>query len=324
MQTSQSYSFSIDKKRNFSYSQLIKSCESGNSLAFGTVVALGTKLMQRAKLHAHFFADNSLASTAHYLASFAIGKTCQPADLLNLAQVTAIIALWEKRIAQRLPVEYITNQASYLGRKFYVNEHVLVPRSLMSAHFSDFLKTTTWQNYRVLDLCTGSGCIGITLALMHPDIKVDLVDISLEALKVAARNVHAHNLQERVTCLQSNLFENVCAPYDLIITNPPYVTTRDYAKVPGEFKVEPKLALEAGTDGLAIIAQILAQAPEYLTNDGRVIAEVGYPAAKLIKQRYKHLALSWLGYKKPSVRQTWFDKWITPLVNMDCTLILEK
>lgn len=324
----QSVNLSANSKRNLAYNLFLMACQQPNSAAnLGSIVALGTKMMRKAKLHPHFFNDNTLHANAKYLACFAL--QLPPAQFnallpLDSAMARAIFEIFEQRISQRIPVEYITKEAEYMGYKFYVNEHVLVPRSLMSTRFTDFLQMTTWHNYRVLDLCSGSGCIGITLALLNPQIKVDLVDCSLDALEVAATNVNLHGLKGRVTCIQSDLFTQINSKYDLIITNPPYVSSKEYAKVPAEFKREPKIALESGHDGLGIIHKILLQGQQYLNPHGKIIAEVGYQAAKTIKKKYPHFNFEWLSYRQPGIQPqaTWFAKWCAPLVAMDCIFII--
>lgn len=280
------------------------------------------KLMRKAKLHHHFFGDFSLYQTTLHLCLFALSLPYEYQNqallnkILTPEEILKIIPVIERRIAERIPVEYITHEAKYLDFDFYVNEHVLVPRSIMSYRFKDFLKQTHWQNYRVLDLCTGSGCIGISLALLAPNIAVDLVDISSEALKVANINIKKHNLENRVTAIQSNLFENLNNnKYDLIITNPPYVSKKDYQRTPIEFKNEPKIALESGNDGLDIVHQIFKQAKHYLNPEGLLIAEVGYASAKLIKKQYKKIPLTWFSYRRPNGKESW--------LGMDGTFLCE-
>jgi ribosomal protein L3 glutamine methyltransferase len=220
-------------------------------------------------------------------------------------------------------VEYITNEGWYLGNKFYVNKNVLVPRSTMNTRFNDFLSEIHWKNNLVLDLCTGSGCIGISLALLNTKISVDLLDVSSKALEVATINVTNYNLSNRVRCIKSDLFENVQNKYDLIITNPPYVTTAEYKASPDEFKNEPKIALEAGADGLDIIKKILAQAKNYLNEDGKLIAEVGTSVAKALKRKYPNVPFKWLKYKRTLEHATIFDIWLDRVFGMDCIFICE-
>ncbi|MDB6096539.1 MAG: prmB [Francisellaceae bacterium] len=293
------------------------------------LIKLGCKLMKKEKLHPHFFDNNTLLANAQYLACFYLKL---PYDLsnedftkitLNKKQVIDIIKLFERRIAEKIPVEFITNEAYYLGNKFYVNENVLVPRSIINTRFEDFLNDMEWENYRVLDLCCGSGCIGISLALLNPNIKVDLADISEKALVVASKNINNYLLNERVKIIHSDLFKNIHNKYDLIITNPPYVTEASYKKIPAEFKNEPKIALECGKEGLDLIHKIIHQSKNYLNPKGKLIAEIGYPAAYLIKRKYPKLFLEWLSYRKPEDQQSWFDKWLAPLVAMPGAFICQ-
>lgn len=294
--------FSQDKKREKIYQLFIASSNQGK-MTVKHLARGGCKLMRKAKVHYHFFADHSLYKNALYLALFYLNLPYEYNNRHYLnrkitpSETMGIIKLFERRITERVPVEYITQEAYYLGKKFYVNKHVLVPRSLMSTQFKDFLNKVQWKNYRVLDLCAGSGCVGVTLALLNPNIKVDLVDISHDALAVARINVKNFGLEERVTCIQSDLFENIQEKYDLIITNPPYVTEIEYQQQPLEIKNEPKIALTAGTDGLAIINKILNQSGKYLNPQGLLIAEVGYSAAIMIKKIYPQLPIKWLKCK---------------------------
>lgn len=305
---------SNNKKRNQTYQLFLQSCKKGDCTT-NDIVQLGYRLMRKANLHPHFFQNNSLLATAQHLAFFALSEPIN--KKLSIEEAIKVINLFERRIAERIPVEYITHEAEYLDHKFYVNHHVLVPRSLMNNRFSDFLNETSWENYRVLDLCTGSGCIGISLALLNPNISVDLVDIDLKALDVANRNIHRHNLQARVNCIQSDLFENINNKYDLIISNPPYVSTAHYNATPLEFKNEPKIALECGRDGLTIIHKILAQAKNHLNSNGSIIMEVGYPAAKLLKKKYRHISFEWFTYKKPFQNKSKISQWIDNLLAME-------
>jgi ribosomal protein L3 glutamine methyltransferase len=267
--------------------------------------------MKKSGVHRHFFGKNtfwhnlmgssSLLPTAQHLALHALNL---PKDdyqqhsnkRLTCDEALRIIQIFEKRISERIPTEYITNEARYLNHDFYVNEHVLVPRSLMSARFEDFLQETEWHNYKVLDLCCGSGCIGISLALLNPNIEVHLSEISDEALKVAQHNVNRFSLENRVRCIQGNLFEGISDRYDLIISNPPYVAQYEYQASPRELKNEPKIALESGVDGLEIIRQILAQSAKYLNNQGQLIVEVGFSAPKILKREFPTI-LKWLSPK---------------------------
>lgn len=295
---------SQNKKRNHAYLLFLNLCRARQGLV-KDVVRLGQVLMRKEKLYHHFFADHSLRAVAAYLAFFSLKfphEYDNPAYLnrsLSEEEARAILSLFERRIAERIPLAYLTQEAVYLGRSFHVNEQVLVPRSLMNTRFDEFLARTPWQNYRVLDLCAGSGCIGISLALMNPHLQVDLADISPEALKVAAINVERFALGSRVNCIESDLFSRINGKYDLIITNPPYVSDYEYKWQPPEIKREPALALKGGVDGLALVNRILVEAKEYLNPGGILVAEVGYEAARRLKWRYPHVGLEGLCYKKP-------------------------
>lgn len=322
--------YSQDIKRNQCYCELLTKAAK-NALTVQKLAEVGAVLMSKAKLHAHFFADFTFETTALYLAFFSLDFPYEFEDtqyldyIVNEEEVIKIIELFEERISKRIPVEYITHEAFYLDHIFYVNEHVLVPRSVMNTQFNDLLNKVTWQNNRVLDLCTGSGCIGISLALLNQNISVDLVDISEEALKVALINIQKYHLTERVHCIQSDLFNALEDKYDLIISNPPYVSDKEYQLSPPEFKNEPVLALKSGKEGLDIIERILNQARNYLTPHGLLVCEVGGMAANRLKKRYGALNLIWLKYKKSQDKQSQWDKWIFNFLNkwfgVDCIFV---
>lgn len=315
---------SSNSSRQKHYAKLVSLCGNG-SVTVDDIIQLGHAMMRKARLHHHFF-KNSLYKTAESLTFSALQLPLEyekySSQTLSEQEARNVIAIFERRIAERMPVEYITNESWYLGNKFYVNENVLVPRSVMNYRFQDFLRETQWQNYRVLDLCTGSGCIGISLALLDPRIKVDLVDVSEKALAVAAININTYSLSERVRCIQSDLFANLTDKYDLIITNPPYVSRSEYKASAAEFKNEPKLALESGKDGLDILHRIIADAKSYLNPAGKLIAEVGYPAAKRLKKHYRHIKFQWLKYKRPE-QQSFINEWIDRLFGMDCVFVCD-
>jgi len=174
-----------------------------------------------------------------------------------------VLDFLEQRVIQRRPLPYIIGEAWYAGMPFYVDERVLIPRSpiqeLREMHFSPWLREGPVE--RILDLCTGSGCIGIVCAYAFEEAEVDLADISADALEVARRNITRHELDDRVTAIESDLFSNLNGRrYDLIVSNPPYVDSADLAGMPQEYQHEPDLALGSGSDGLDITKQILRQA----------------------------------------------------------------
>lgn len=202
-----------------------------------------------------------------------------------------------RRINDRTPVSYLTNVAYFCGMEFFVDERVLVPRSpigeLIENRFEPFLQQ---EPTRIMDLCTGSGCIGIACAHMFPEAEVDIVDISTDALAVAEQNITDHGLEQQVIPLRSDLLRDIPKDkYDLIVTNPPYVDQEDMDNLPEEFRHEPELGLAAGSDGLKLVRRILANAPDYLKDDGILICEVGNSMIHM-EEQYPHIPFMWLEF----------------------------
>lgn len=230
-----------------------------------------------------------------------------------------IVDLLERRINERTPLGYLLNLSYFAGQPYYVDERVLIPRSPMaelidnqfSPYFSNGLSRAQGgvnqlphndhpiEPVRMLDLCTGSGCIAIALAYAFPDVIVDGVDISRDALEVAAINLEHHQKDDQVSFIESNLLEKIPAQrqYDLIISNPPYVDAEDMADLPNEFLHEPELALAAGRDGLDLVRHILAQAADYLTDNGLLVVEVGNSEWAL-RQAFPKIKFHWLHFTR--------------------------
>ncbi|MDO9475956.1 MAG: 50S ribosomal protein L3 N(5)-glutamine methyltransferase [Pseudohongiella sp.] len=227
------------------------------------------------------------SSTANGLETREIGES----------ELTTIQTLAEQRIQERVPIAYLVHQAWFAGLPFYVDERVLVPRSpiaeLVLHQYEPLLSTPP---KRVLDLCTGSGCIGIATALVFPSAQVDLADISSDALIVAQRNIEQHGVEGRVRAVQSDLFSGLQGSYDLIVSNPPYVSAEEVAELPAEYRHEPELGLVSDDDGLAIPLQILREAPAFLSEEGMLILELGY-SWELLAQRYPDLPVLWLDFE---------------------------
>jgi ribosomal protein L3 glutamine methyltransferase len=206
-----------------------------------------------------------------------------------------VLAFMQRRIEQREPLPYITNEAWFMQMPFYVDQRVLIPRSpiaqLIENQFSPFLKSGPIAN--ILDLCTGSGCIGIACAYAFEEANVDLADISVDALTVATLNIEKHGLTDQVQTIESDLFSELNKKYDLIVSNPPYVDKNDLAQMPKEYLHEPELALGSGDDGLDLCKQMLAQASDYLTEDGLLIVEVGNSEIHLMQQ-YPQVPFIWV------------------------------
>lgn len=218
---------------------------------------------------------------------------------LTKAEHARIIQLVNYRIYKNIPVPYLTNQAWFCGLKFYVDKRVFIPRSpIGELIMSCFHNTLSHTPHRILDMCTGSGSIAIAIALIYPHAKIDAVDISIDALKVAEYNIKLHNLEHRITPICSNLFHQLpISKYDLIISNPPYVNTSEISKLPKEFHYEPILSLSAGKDGLKIIRKILMNVTQYLNKNGILICETGLSKNILI-QRYPNIPFRWLKFTR--------------------------
>lgn len=210
----------------------------------------------------------------------------------------AVVELIGRRVNERTPLAYLLNIAYFAGLPFYVDERVLVPRSpiaeLIQAGFQPWLKD---EPQRVLDLCTGSGCIAIALAKAFPEALVDGTDISLDALSVASVNVEHHEVQDRVGLIESDVFAKLPGQhYDLIVSNPPYVDAEDMADLPPEFLKEPELGLASGRDGLDLTRRILAEAADHLTEDGVLVVEVGNSQWAL-EQAFPDVPFVWVEFE---------------------------
>lgn len=227
-----------------------------------------------------------------------------PADFLG-ARVTAeeaarIVDLLHERVDRRVPAAYLIGEARFAGLDFYVDESVLIPRSpiaeLIEDGFSPWLEPA--QVTSVLDLCSGSGCIGIACAFAFPDALVDLSDISPAALDVATRNIERHHLEARARALRADVYEGLDGErYDLVVSNPPYVSTAEMQTLPEEYRHEPELALEAGEDGMEVVARILAGGADYLRPGGIMVIEVG-ASAELLMARYPDVPFLWLDFAR--------------------------
>ena len=209
-------------------------------------------------------------------------------------EVQAVI---ERRVRERIPAAYLTHEAWLAGHRFYVDERVIVPRSfiaeLLLEQLSPWLEDAD-EVTRVLDLCTGSGCLAILAALAFPNADVDAVDLSRDALEVASRNVADYGLQDRVELLESDLFQALQGRhYDVIVSNPPYVNAESVAALPQEYQAEPALALGSGEDGLDATRQILAQAKAHLNPGGLLVVEIGHNRDAL-EAAFPALPFTWL------------------------------
>lgn len=218
--------------------------------------------------------------------------------VLTTSEMAELEQLISARIEQHLPVAYIVGKAWFAGYAFYCDERALVPRSpiaeLIRNHFEPLLAS---DPLRILDLCAGGGSIGIAAALEFKESSVDLADISVEALALAADNIALYDLGSRVKTLRSDLFAAVSGKYDLIVSNPPYVSKQEYDELPGEFLHEPELGLVSEDEGLELPLRIMREAADYLSDSGVLVMEVGY-SNELLAQRLESVPLLWLEFEQ--------------------------
>ncbi len=245
------------------------------------------------------------SDNAHDEAAYLILHTLHlPLDMLEpyldaalLAdEKTELLGKLRERIEQRMPVAYITQHARQGDFDFYVDERVIVPRSFIYELLGEPL--SPWIEYpelvhRALDLCTGSGCLAIQMAAHYPAAQIDAVDISLDALEVAAVNVEDYGLQERIQLVHTDLFEGLEGTYDLIVSNPPYVDAESVDALPEEYLHEPELALGSGEDGLDATREILLQAAKFLNPRGVLLVEIGHNR-DVLEREYPELPFVWL------------------------------
>jgi len=212
------------------------------------------------------------------------------------AEAQQIAQLLERRINERLPAPYLTQEAWLQGYRFFVDQRVIVPRSFLAPMILEQLQpwlTNPEDMMYALDLCTGSGCLAVLLAEAFPDAEIDAVDLSAEALEVAHRNVLEYGLEDRISLYQGDLFSPLAGmTYDLIVANPPYVDAESVAILPPEYRHEPALALGSGIDGLDATRIILREAKRHLNPGGLLAVEIGHNRAEL-EAAYPDLELIW-------------------------------
>ncbi len=222
------------------------------------------------------------------------------------AERAKLLTLIEARVSLRMPAPYLLGAAYMRGVRFHIDRRALIPRSFIGDLLADgALPIDPRKVRRVLDLCTGSGCLAILAALTFPRAKVDAVDLSAGALALARRNVATHRLGDRVTLHRGDLFQPLGKQrYDLILTNPPYVDARGMAKLPPEYRHEPRLALSAGDDGLDLVRRILTEAPRHLRPGGGLLCEIGRGKAPL-ERAYPDTDFVWTDTEQSSGEVFW-------------------
>jgi ribosomal protein L3 glutamine methyltransferase len=250
------------------------------------------KRLRSARLHYGHGTDNPHDEAA-FLVLRGLGLPFD-ADLSRAADPRKLEPLIRRRIDERAPAAYLLNEAWLSGVAFYVDRRVIIPRS----HIAELLRQDlpAWRTRpiaRVLDLCTGCGCLAVLAARAFPLARVDAADLSAAALAVARRNIARHRLQTRIRAVKSDLFARLAGKrYDLILTNPPYVTSAEMRRLPAEYRHEPGLALAAGKDGLDVMRRIVTEAHRYLAKDGWLLCEVG-AAREAMERAFPRLPFLW-------------------------------
>jgi len=270
----------------------------------GDFIRWGTSQFNKAKLFFGHGTDNAI-DEAVVLVSHALYLPREIPDILWYTRLTysekqQVFELLNRRVQERIPAPYLTGEAWFADLRFYVDQRVLIPRSplaeLIGERFEPWLESKRVR--RILDLCTGSGCIAIASAMLaFPRADIDAADVSPGALEVAQRNIKSYGLERRVHTVHSDLFSSLAGVhYDLIICNPPYVDAKELEKMPAEYHCEPRIGFEAGQDGLVIVKKILQEAGKFLTPDGILVVEVGLSQTSLMEQ-YPEIPFMWLDFR---------------------------
>ncbi len=264
-------------------------------MTLGELVRDAARQLRRAPLHYGHGTTNAHDEAA-FLVLRGLGLPfAAPADrTVTAKELRRVEGLLRRRIVERVPVPYLLNEAWLADEAFYVDRRVIIPRSHIAGLLQERLQP--WLRCparRVLDLCTGTGCLAVLAAKAFPGARVDAVDLSAAALAVADRNRTRHRLRTRVRLVRSDLFEGLGQRrYDLIVTNPPYVGARAMRALPREYRHEPRLALAGGADGLALVRRILRQAGAHLTPRGLLVCEVG-GGRRLLERAYPRTPFAW-------------------------------
>lgn len=268
-------------------------------MTVGEVIDSVTRRLRAAKLaygHGTFNAREESAWLVLHACRIPHGEFAASIDrLVSPVEGRRLENLVEQRIRQRVPAAYLTRQAWLGEHPFYVDRRVIVPRSFIAELLPDAIEVFLRAPVRsALDLCTGSGCLAILLALAFRQARVDAVDLSRGALAVARKNVETYRLGRRVKLLRSNLFASLAGRrFDLIVSNPPYVSEASMRKLPGEYLAEPRMALAGGEDGLLLVRRILAQARKHLNPRGLLVCEIGHNR-KALERAFPRLPFTWL------------------------------
>jgi len=268
------------------------------------LIHYGTLLFEQSQLWFGHGTDNAFDEAAE-LVFFGAGLRHEDAADVYSAQLGAtqrakVLALFERRVRERIPAAYLTQRMWFAGHEFYVDERVLVPRSpiaeLIEAQFQPWIAPD--KIHRLLDIGTGSGCIAIASALALPQARVDATDVADDALAVTAINIATHGVQQRVRALRSDVFEALGGErYDIIVSNPPYVGDAEMADLPTEYRHEPVTGLHSGRDGLDVVRRILGGAAAHLEPHGVLIVEVGN-SEEALSAAFPHMPFTWLEFER--------------------------
>lgn len=269
----------------------------------GAVKALERNLQQHNLFYGH--GTDNASDEAYTLVFTVLGLDFAHPDQVwnnnyNSARNQTLINIAAQRIVQRIPLPYLTGEAWFAGLRLKIDARAIIPRSplaeLARRQFLPWLQELPMPY--ILDMCAGSGCIGIAAAVYIPHARVDLVDLSADALALSRENIQQHHIADRVKTIRSNLFNSLPArKYDLIVSNPPYVSVGSMRKLPLEYRHEPVMALQADDEGMAIIDRIISEASDYLTDNGILIVEVG-ETEQAISKRYTQLPFTWLVFEQ--------------------------
>jgi ribosomal protein L3 glutamine methyltransferase len=246
---------------------------------------------KRAGLH-YGHGTHSAKEEAAWLIASVLGYLLE--QEINAKDLRKIEGLARRRIRERIPLAYLLKEAWLGEHSFYIDRRAVVPRSFIAELLRDHLRP--WlarEPRRALDLCTGSGCLAVLMALEFPHARIDAADLSAAALQVAGINIRKHKLGKRIHAIRSDLFQSIKKQkYDLIVSNPPYVTARSMRRLPEEYRREPSLALAAGEDGLDLVRRILAEAKRLLAPGGLLVCEIG-GNRKALERAYPRLEFAW-------------------------------
>ncbi|MGB0668690.1 MAG: 50S ribosomal protein L3 N(5)-glutamine methyltransferase [Porticoccaceae bacterium] len=277
--------------------------DGSTAVTVATMLAAGEQLFEAEEIY-FGHGTTSAWDEAVYLLSYVLDLPPNAdrsllSELLTEQQQADIQALYQRRVTERIPAPYLTGTAWFCGLPFMVDKRVIIPRSpLAELIVNGFQPWCETEPSQILDLCSGSGCIGIACAYAFEQAHVVLSDISTEALAVASENLIRHEVGNRVRALQSDLFDGLVGQrFDLIVSNPPYVDANDLAEMPDEYQHEPELALASGADGLDFTRRLLREAEHYLTEEGVLVVEVGNSWVAL-EQAFPRVPFIWLEFSE--------------------------